>query len=535
MTRTKNLFIFSSTIASAILTLLGFIHFIQAQAVHASPGTHYVAHDGNCGTGYNPCYVSIQGAVDDAIDGDTIKVATGVYSGVNNYGGLPQVVYISKTITIRGGYSAGSWDYYDPDVYSTTLDAQGLGRVMYITGNISPTIEGLHITGGDANGLGGSNPPYERDGGGGLLILDAWASIKDTRIFSNTAQEGGGLLLYSSSSELNKLDVYSNTAEYYGGGIYMYLSPATLRNNQITDNRAHGNWSSGGGLFISYSDVVLEENTIAGNTSVQIGGGIYLHNGEVTMNSNSVSSNESIFSNGGGMYIYSSQGELLGNNISDNVARYEGGGLVLFNDSNMTLNRNTIISNTAGRSGGGLDVRVSSITMTNNVVADNYGRQKGSGILAEGTQLDLLYTTIARNTGDEGDGVHVTGYTWGTTDYSSTINLHNNILVSHTVGITVTGGNTVTAAGILWYNTPLTVAHAATATVTLENQHTGDPAFSIDGYHLTEISAAINKGQSNWVSFDLDGEPRFGAPDLGADEYWLPGEVKRIYLPISLR
>ena len=32
--------------------------------------------------------------------------------------------------------------------YSKLSNAQGQGRVLYIIGNISPTIEGLHITGG---------------------------------------------------------------------------------------------------------------------------------------------------------------------------------------------------------------------------------------------------------------------------------------------------------------------------------------------------------------------------------------------------
>ena len=57
-----------------------------------------------------PCdYTSIQAAVDAAIPGDVIKVAAGVYTGVNSYGGLTQTVYISKSLTIRGGYTTTDW------------------------------------------------------------------------------------------------------------------------------------------------------------------------------------------------------------------------------------------------------------------------------------------------------------------------------------------------------------------------------------------------------------------------------------------
>lgn len=64
------------------------------------------------------------------------------------------MVYISKTVTIRGGYTTtnGFADPPNPDTNPTTLDAQGQGRVLYITGDISLTIEGLRITGGESAG-----------------------------------------------------------------------------------------------------------------------------------------------------------------------------------------------------------------------------------------------------------------------------------------------------------------------------------------------------------------------------------------------
>jgi hypothetical protein len=113
----------------------------------------------------------------------------------------------------------------------------------------------------------------------------------------------------------------------------------------------------------------------------------------------------------------------------------------------------------------------------------------------------------------------------------STVALTNTILVSHTIGITVTGGNTVTVNGILWHGTPITVSQAITATVTVQNQHQGDPRFDADGYHLRLGSAAIDKGVDAGVTTDIDGAPRDSMPDLGADEWAGPG----IYLPIILK
>ena len=81
-------------------------------------------------------YDNIQAAVDAAQDGDVIKVATGVYTGVHSrpapsgYTGastLAQVLCISKTITVRGGYTLTDWTHSYPISYPTIVDAQGLG------------------------------------------------------------------------------------------------------------------------------------------------------------------------------------------------------------------------------------------------------------------------------------------------------------------------------------------------------------------------------------------------------------------------
>ena len=59
--------------------------------------TYYVSLDGACG-GQTPCYTTVQAAVDALDDpGDEIWVATGVYTGVNGYGGLSQMVYTERT------------------------------------------------------------------------------------------------------------------------------------------------------------------------------------------------------------------------------------------------------------------------------------------------------------------------------------------------------------------------------------------------------------------------------------------------------
>ena len=58
-------------------------------------------------------------------DGEVIKVAAGTYDDINDYGGLAQIVYLEKSITIQGGYTPAFTEPPDPEANATTLDAGG--------------------------------------------------------------------------------------------------------------------------------------------------------------------------------------------------------------------------------------------------------------------------------------------------------------------------------------------------------------------------------------------------------------------------
>src|SRR5512145_2191467 len=159
-----------------IMTQLG----STIQVAYAA-GPRYVAPGGsdsgnNCANSASPC-ATIQHAVDVADPGDVIKVATGVYTGINHYGGLSQTVYLSKSVTIGGGYTPAFTEPPDPEANPTTLDAQGQGGVLYITGDISVTIAGLRLTGAGGGGSFGS----------GISVFTATVTLSHNDIFSNSA------------------------------------------------------------------------------------------------------------------------------------------------------------------------------------------------------------------------------------------------------------------------------------------------------------------------------------------------------------
>ncbi|MBN1889158.1 MAG: right-handed parallel beta-helix repeat-containing protein, partial [Thermoflexales bacterium] len=489
-----------------------------------SEGTRYVAPDGNC-NGHTPCYNDIQTAMSAAQDGEKILVATGVYTNISASGGVTPVLYLDKSVTLQGGYSA-DFSTWDPAAYPTTLDARGQGPVLSVASGISPTIAGLRITGGSA-----TNSVC-----GGICVSGATVSISHCHVFSNSAT---GIFLDHSHAVLAGNTIVSNTTDMLGigGGVAAGYSDVTLTGNVISANSAH----FGGGLAMGEGSYVLNNNTISGNTAGDAGGGLYLDEGSAELEGNVISANSAALSGGGLLVMRGSVITLSHNTLSNNTAGVAGGGLILQDHCTATLDANMISANSA-YVGGGLLLFTSTAASTNDVIVDNRGRD-GSGVYIAGSVAHLLHTTIARNglasrrtpsADGQGSGVYVDSDPGSL--YSSVL-MTNTILVSHAVGISVTGSNAVAVNGVLWHDTPITVWQSPTATVVVQNQHNGDPAFAADGYHLTGSSAAIDAGVASGVtgdeaSHDIDGEPRIdGRPDLGADEVLAALEVTKQATP----
>lgn len=476
----------------------------QATSIKANPGLHYVAPGGNCGSA-SPCYGNIQEAVDAASSGDEIRVAAGTYTGMQGrpapggYKGpatVSQTLYITKTVTVRGGYDAAFTNPPDPESNVTTLNAQNNGRVLFIAGNITPVIEGFHIMGGNAGGLGGSDWTPQgawdiRDAGGGMYVMTTTVTVRNSEIYNNLVAPSG-----------------------FGGGVYLNKANATLKENVLRNNSA----GTGGGVAVWFSNATVDSNTVKQNSN----SGIWIYGYGSMLSDNLVTDNHSNW-DGGGVSLYYGGALFNGNIITGNSAGQNGGGVSLRTYSNASF-RGDFIANNESLQGSGLFVEwYSSVHATNTAIVDNQatGASGGGLYLASWSLLELVHNTIARNVGD--NGIRVAGVS---ADDVSHVNITNTILANHNVGIRATEGNTVTVNGILWHNTPITVSAATTETLSVQNQYVGDPAFAADGYHITPASAAINKGVDASVYDDIDSHARpfSAAPDLGADE-WATVEV----------
>lgn len=544
MSSTRKLTRLSLALLPALAGMLLVLIFLSPSSpAEAAPLiTRYVTTTGadgsnNCTNSGIPCR-TVQHAVDVATPGNYILVARGVYTDLHtrpippgyyapsSVNAVTQVLYLSKTVTIRGGYTTAFENPPDPEANPTTLSVPPgrLARVVFIAGDIDPILRGLRFTGGDATGLGGGWGTH--DAGGGAYIISATATLETNRVYSNTAQDGGGLYLWHSAATLRNNTVTANTASGMGGGIAMWASDATLEANAAISNTAA---LQGGGLYLNFSNATLAGNTVMSNTAVHGGGLSLAWQSAARIITNTIVGNTASNYGGGALLNYCNA-MIHGNTIASNVAA-AGGGLYLSNDSRAMLVGNRIISNTAN-DGGGVYLHTSKPAFTNTVIADNWAKYDGGGLyITFRSSPHLLHTTIARNKSRDGSGVYVTN---DLTAYSS-VAMTNTILVSHTIGITVATGNTATLVSTLWYSN----SHdwrGAGAIFTDALNYWGNPRFAADGYHLLAGSAAIDQGINAGVLDDIDGEARPDCVrrDIGADER-LGGACLHLYLPLILR
>jgi hypothetical protein len=210
-----------------------------------------------------------------------------------------------------------------------------------------------------------------------------------------------------------------------------------------------------------------------------------------------------------------------------------GGGISLYECTDVSLSGNRFERNVAALPpslyswGGGAQVtRGGFITLTNNVFVGNRATTAGSGLAISNSTSLLLHTTFAGNSGGNGSALEVAA----TRSAGSSASLVNTIMFSHSMGITVGQGCTVTLVATLWQGTRTLWMGAGSVAST--GYYDGDPRFAADGYHLRAGSAALDIGVDAEVRTDIDGDPRpLGAGyDLGADELW-----PTIYLPVVVR
>lgn len=274
---------------------------------------------------------SLQEAINAAAAGDTL-VVSGTCVGTST---------VDRSLTLRG-------------VGTATLDGDGAGPVVWVTGGLLVAIGHLTITNGGETYLGGG---LRNDGsaltlanvtiagndafnGGGVGNAGGTMIVTNSNVVDNTSESSGGGIYNSGTLFLSNSHVQRNTSNA-GGGILsvgdLYLGATvaylTITRSTVSDNVAEvmGGGISNGASDAAVSVLMLDNSPVSDNTAGTYGGGI--DNGGIGTITDSV-----IRGNHAGTGWW-------GGGISSSRSPYAGSGV-------LTVTRSTIEENTASFGGG---------------------------------------------------------------------------------------------------------------------------------------------------------------------------------------
>ena len=369
-------------------------------------------------------YGTIQSGIDAAMDGDSILIAPGTYTGTGNR----DIDCKGKIIKIM---SSGNAD-------QTVIDCEKLGRAFIIQSGetIKTVISGLTLMNGDASQ---SDPQLY---GGAILCWEHSAvTLLNCILSNNSAPESGGAFYTDGSNTIiDSCTFQNNEATITGGGAYFGLKdyqsiPAILR-SKFVGNRTTDEVGRGGGIYSEQSSITVYETEFKENEGY-FGGGVGISN---TM--------EAVFLNcrfldnsagyGAGILTYSGGADLFGCEFSNNISTYSGGGL--YDDANTRISMrdcmfesnsaggdsggvyigcNTysdcildscIIRNNSAVNAGGLQIASPGVCQVNNcIIEDNAASSNGGGLYFEAQcQPQFTHCIIRNNTAlNQGGGAYI--------------------------------------------------------------------------------------------------------------------------------
>ena len=262
-------------------------------------------------------YTTIQQGINAAVDGDTVLVADGIYTGANNRGLTWNGNEKHIVLKSENGFENCIIDCEEEDRGFTLHDT-------YQTK--ADIIDGFTIK--NARGTWG----------GGIECKNASPTIQNNRItsceagYNHNYGPGGGILLNRSSHAIVQNNIIDNNIASApdisgGGGIHCChnddsVEQAIIRNNIIYNNGALQDFNGGGGgITVYFSSPLIENNLIYDNYTDWFGGAVHcIHGGSPIIRNNIMTGNKTTHNTpgGGGVSIVGANPTLINNIITNN-------------------------------------------------------------------------------------------------------------------------------------------------------------------------------------------------------------------------
>ncbi len=281
-------------------------------------------------------FTTIQAAINDANDGDTVEIQPGTYTGDGNR----DIDFLGKTITVR------SINPKDQGVVAATvIDCNGTeaeqhrGFHFHNGETNNSVLDGLTVRRGYCDS-GSSTSPSSR--GGAIACDGAAPKIVSCIITENHASSGGGISC-ADACDVAIIDciVADNTCKRSGAGIYFRFSSLRVERSIVSGNSVTGTpWNSedgyGAGIYCYRSEATVVDCVISDNISSYVGGGFYTSYSRVTLSNCTIVGNSAVYA--GGIYVSRySEGGTVSNCIVWGNSAESGPQIYLGWDYNLTV------------------------------------------------------------------------------------------------------------------------------------------------------------------------------------------------------
>lgn len=355
-------------------------------------------------------FKALKRAINNAVAGDTIYMAPGIYKGNNNV-----ALTISKSLNIERWGSAGE----------VIFDGQSSKNIFTLKSNVY--ISSISFKNGD--GMVGSGVSMEADAivmdchfinnqaslwGGAVYINKCRGLVINSVFEDNSAQYGAGAIVTNTGNLDVVGSVFINNNGKKGGAINTYntASNVNIHSSYFKDNHANyggavqfegnglvnecifvNNTAYLGGAVLFNAPGHIFDSTFINNSASLGGGAVYIWGGNhnisgstfinstsvdgsaiLAINANLVLNEDSFYNNSaygyGAVYQYQGSLRVSGSEFIKNTAYYDGGALYIFKAS-VKIKDTLFKANTAGYGGGAIHNLLGTLEKNNVILMDN--------------------------------------------------------------------------------------------------------------------------------------------------------------------